>query len=167
MLSAGKLIAVFLQTGFAAKAQQIGQDLLEKKEKKFGKDHLNVATTLTNLGNAHGSLGDYRQKKDLLERALRIKEQHYGKEHSEVAITLTNLGNAHGDLGDHRQKKDLLERALRIKEQPYGKEHPEGALILTNLQCAWKLRQLQAAEGPAPACPENHGSSTTGKNIPE
>lgn len=49
MLSAGKLIAVFLQTGFAAKAQQIGKDLLEKKEKKFGKDHLNVATTLANL----------------------------------------------------------------------------------------------------------------------
>ena len=56
MSSADKLIPVFLQTGFAAKAQQIGKDLLEKKEKKFGKDHLNVATTLGNLGSAHGDL---------------------------------------------------------------------------------------------------------------
>ena len=56
MLSADNLIAVYLQTGFAAKAQQIGKDLLEKKEKKFGKDHLKVATTLGNLGNAHGQL---------------------------------------------------------------------------------------------------------------
>ena len=56
MSSADKLIPVFLQTGFAAKAQQIGKDLLEKKENKFGKDHLNVATTLGNLGSAHGDL---------------------------------------------------------------------------------------------------------------
>ena len=48
MFSAGNLIVVFLQTGFAAKAQEIGKDLLEKTEKKFGKDHLNVAKTLAN-----------------------------------------------------------------------------------------------------------------------
>ena len=56
MFSAGKLIVVFIQTGFAAKAQQIGKDLLETMEKKFGKDHINVATTLGNLGSAHGDL---------------------------------------------------------------------------------------------------------------
>ncbi|CAL1158634.1 unnamed protein product [Cladocopium goreaui] len=133
MRSAGKLIVVFNQTGFAAKAQQIGKDLLEKMEKKFGKDHFIVATTLTNLGIAHGDLGDYRQKKDLLERALRITEQHYGKEHPEVAASLASLGNAHGSLGNYSQQKDLLERALRITEQHYGKEHPYVGVTLTNL----------------------------------
>ena len=136
MSSADNLIAVFFETGFAAKAQQIGKDLLEKKEKKFGKDNFFVATTLTLLGNAHGDLGDYSQQKDLLERALRINEQHYGKEHPEVAKTLTNLGNAHGSLGDYNQQKDLLERALRIEEQHYGKEHPEVAITVFNLGVA-------------------------------
>ena len=133
MFSAAKLIVVFNQTGFAAKAQQIGKDLLEKEEKKFGKHHLNVATALANLGNVHGSLGDYKQKKDLLERALTIEEQHYGKEHPEVARTLASLGNAHGDLGDYSQQKDLLERALRILEQHYGTDHPEVAKTLASL----------------------------------
>ena len=140
------------------------KDLLERAlrimEQHYGKDHPEVAKTLTNLGSAHGYLGDHRQKRDLLERALRIEEQHYGKEHPEVAVTLTNLGNAHGDLGNHSQKKDLLERALRIKEQHYGKDHPDVAKTLTNLGIgAWKLRRLQAGEGPARACPENQGAA--------
>ena len=133
MFSADKLIAVYLRTGFAAKAQQIGKELLEKMEKKFGKDHIKVATTLGNLGSAHGRLGDYSQQKDLLERALRIMEQHYGKDHPDLAVTLTNLGNAHESLGDSRQQKDMLERALTIKEQHYGKDHPSVAMTLANL----------------------------------
>ena len=76
MSSADKLIVVFLQTGFAAKAQEIGKDLLEKKEKKFGKDHL--------------------------------KRSHY-----------------------------------------FDKSG----------QCAWRPGQLQTEEGPARACPENHGAA--------
>ena len=44
-----------------------------------------VAITLVNLGNAYGDLGDAKQKKELLERALVIDERHYGKEHPEVA----------------------------------------------------------------------------------
>ena len=41
--------------------------------------------TLGSLGNAYGALGDAKQKKELLERALVIEERHYGKEHPEVA----------------------------------------------------------------------------------
>ena len=73
---------------------------------------LEVAGTLTNLGNAYGDLGDTKKKKELLERALVIQERHYGAEHPEVARTLKNLGNAYGDLGDTKKKKELLERAL-------------------------------------------------------
>jgi len=93
---------------------------------------------LINLGNAHGSLGEYSQQKDLLERVLNINEQHYGKEHPEVAVTLINLGNAHGSLGEYSQQKDLLERALNINEQHYGKEHPEVAVTLYNLGLAYQ-----------------------------
>ena len=76
---------------------------------------LKVAVTLTNLGNAYGSLGDYQRQKELLERAITIEEQHYGPNHPEVAITLTNLGNAYGSLGDYPRQKELLERAITNK----------------------------------------------------
>ncbi len=75
-----------------------------------------MAPTLTNLGNAYGSLGDTQKKRDLLERALAIEERHYGLDHPNVAIILTNLGNAYGSLGDTQKSRDLLERALAIKK---------------------------------------------------
>ena len=74
-----------------------------------------MATTLNNLGVAHGKLGNYARERDLLEEALKIKEVHYGKEHFKVATTLKNLAATYGELGDDK-KKDLLERALKIRE---------------------------------------------------
>ena len=115
MASAHELLLVYLQTGFAARAKNLGKDLLETMERTIPQGPA-VATLLTHLSNAHGKLGEYSQQKDLLERALKIKEQHYGKEHPSVAVTLTNLASAHGSLGEYSQQKDLLERALKIKE---------------------------------------------------
>ena len=119
--------------------QKIGRHQLYLfiKERNYGKDHPETAITLVNLGNAWGSCGDYRQKKDLLSRALEIFEKHYGKGHPETAITLDNLGNVLGSLGNYEKQKDLLTRALEIKEKHYGKDHPSTGITLTNLGIAW------------------------------
>ena len=50
-----------------------------------------VAVAFNNLASAHGSLGDYRTKKDLLGRALRIFIGHFGPDHPHVAIVQQNL----------------------------------------------------------------------------
>ena len=67
------------------------RDMLERalaiKERAYGRDHPEVATTLTNLGNAYGDLGDHAKARDMLERALAIKERAYGRDHPEVALT--------------------------------------------------------------------------------
>eukprot|EP00971_Amphidinium_carterae_P061034 1207727-Amphidinium_carterae.1 len=65
------------------------------KESHYGPEHPEVAITLTNLGNAYGSLRDVFKQRDYLERALRMKESHFGSEHPEVGITLGNLGVAY------------------------------------------------------------------------
>ena len=98
-----------------------------------GPDHPEVAATLNDLGNAHGDLGDYRTKKDFLERVLKIEEQHFGADHPEVAATLNDLGNAHGALEDPRTKKDFLERVLKIEERHFGADHPEVAATLNDI----------------------------------
>jgi tetratricopeptide (TPR) repeat protein len=78
-----------------------------------------------NQCNAHGSLGNYSQSQDLLERALIIQEQHYGKEHPEVAITVYHLSLAHASLGNLCRAKQLVERAFKIFVQhghPYAEQ---------------------------------------------
>ena len=131
--SATNLINAYNDTGQAARAKDLGLDLLEQLQQRLGTDHPEVATALNNLGNAYGALGDPGTQKDVQGRALKIKEQHFGTDHPEVATTLNNLGNAHGELGDYGRKKDLEERALKIKEQHFGADHPEVAATLNNL----------------------------------
>eukprot|EP00971_Amphidinium_carterae_P342771 6482189-Amphidinium_carterae.1 len=68
---------------------------LRLKEAQYGPEHVEVAITLHNLGDACCKLGDDSKKRNLLEKALSIKEAHYGPEHVEVASTLNVLGFAY------------------------------------------------------------------------
>jgi tetratricopeptide (TPR) repeat protein len=106
-------------------------DEIADQEKHYGKDHPQTGITLTNLGNAWGSLGDYEKQKDLLTRVLEISEKHYGKDHPQTGITLDNLGDAWGSLGDYEKQKDLSTRALEIKEKHYGKDHPQTGIFFS------------------------------------
>ena len=139
MSSADNLIPVFVQTGFAAKAQQIGKDLLEKKEKKFGKDHLNVATTLTNLGNAHGDLGDYSQTEGPARAcpenrgaALRERTSRSSSDFDKSGQCAWKLGRLQAEEGPARACPENPGAALRerssLSSQDFGKSG----------QCAWR-----------------------------
>lgn len=96
---------------------------LEIKEEIYGRDHLQTAMTLNNLGNLMGTLRNFEKMKAYLTRALDIHERHFGKQHPEVAITLGNLGRAWGCLGDYHKEKKLLSKSLKIYEKHYGKYH--------------------------------------------
>ena len=92
MKAAEKLLSVYLRTGQAQRAADLGTRLLKVVEEVHGPQHGKTAGVQNNLGAALGKLGDYQKQKELLERSLKIKEQHYGAEHPEVAVTLNNLG---------------------------------------------------------------------------
>ena len=123
---------------------------------------------MSSLGNAHGSLGNYSQQKDLLERALRIKEQHYGKEHPEVAITVYNLGVAHDSLGNLCRAKELVEPAFKLfvhHGSPYA-EQAQRHLAQMEANDADILRsncEALSAEGLRGSRPKIPPGATTGE----
>jgi hypothetical protein len=86
------------------------------QEAHYGADHVEVAATLGNLGNAYGALGDAAKQKALLERALVIQEADYGADHVKVAVTKFNLGKATGSL-------DMVSEAHAAFLAHYGPEH--------------------------------------------
>ena len=65
---------------------------LSIKEGVYGSDHPTVGVTLNNLGKALTDLGEVKQARDYLERALVINEQQYGYTDIRVAVVLTNVG---------------------------------------------------------------------------
>ena len=82
------------ELGRPDKARDLHERALRIFEREYGPDHVRVAITLTNLGNAWRELRRPDKARDLHERVLRIEEPEYGPDHVEVARTLTNLGNA-------------------------------------------------------------------------
>ena len=101
------------------------QEEAASKSRIGGKDCSDVTrtmvSTIVNLGNVWGDLGDSSLKKQFLERALGLQEALLKEKSSpatflELATILHNLGAAYGDTGDFWKQRDALERALRIKE---------------------------------------------------
>ena len=45
---------------------------MQTKDENLDPNHPDSALVLTNLGNAHGTLGDYQKQIDFLEKALEI-----------------------------------------------------------------------------------------------
>ena len=58
-----------------SKAIHMLERALALKERELGRDHPEVAITLTKLANAHGSLGAAAKQRDLLDRARAIRER--------------------------------------------------------------------------------------------
>ncbi|KAH8056120.1 hypothetical protein JL721_10085 [Aureococcus anophagefferens] len=56
-----------------SKAITMLERALALKERELGRDHPEVAITLTKLANAHGSLGAAAKQRDLLDRARAIR----------------------------------------------------------------------------------------------
>ena len=70
---------------------------------------------MTDLASAYRDSRNFREERDLLERALPIMEAHYGPEHLAIAEMLTKLANAYGALGDNGMQQELHNRAVQMK----------------------------------------------------
>ncbi|MBD1837314.1 tetratricopeptide repeat protein [Coleofasciculus sp. FACHB-64] len=100
------------------------------------------ADSLTGLGNAYNSLGQYSLAIDYHQHSLAIARDI--GDHDEEASSLGNLGNAYCSLGQYAQAIDYYQQSLAI-EQEIGDLKGE-ALSLNNLGAAYdSLGQYQQA----------------------
>jgi tetratricopeptide (TPR) repeat protein len=100
------------------------------------------AAHLTNLGNCHYRLGDYRQAIELHTQALAIYRD-LGNSQGE-GTALGNLGNCHYSLGDYRQAIDLHTQALAI-DRDIGDRRGEGADLGNLGNCHYSLGDYRQA----------------------
>ena len=87
------------------------KEMLERelmlREEYNGKDHVEVARVLNDLGRIFCLLRNPTKQIEVLQRALKIQERFYGEDNLTVAVVLTNLGNAYSQLKDHAAAKDF------------------------------------------------------------
>jgi tetratricopeptide (TPR) repeat protein len=128
----------------AARAQSTSAERLMKralaiKERVYGAEHSEVASTLTSLGIVQQRLGELGEARATQQRALAINEEIFGPEHPEVAGTLRNLGNMQQVAGELGEARVTLQRAVAINEEIFGPEHPEVAGTLISLGVVQEL----------------------------
>jgi CHAT domain-containing protein/Tfp pilus assembly protein PilF len=116
-----------------SKALPLALRALEVNEKILGKDHLDTATCVNNLGILYSEMAHYIQAQSLFNRALEIREKALRPEHPDTAATLNSLGLLFVKIGDYTKALPLLERALAIYEKALGAEHRDTVTCVNNL----------------------------------
>ncbi|CAH1273077.1 Hypp5043 [Branchiostoma lanceolatum] len=88
-------------------------------------EHVNIASSLNNLGTVTKDLGNNRGAISYFEQALKMLKTIYGQStaHHNIAMSFNNLGTAWKDLGDHWKGIIYHEQALQMLKAIYGHDN--------------------------------------------
>ncbi|XP_019646786.1 PREDICTED: uncharacterized protein LOC109487245 [Branchiostoma belcheri] len=102
-----------------------------------------IASSLNNIGNCWGDLGDQRKRKAISfnEQTLKMRKTIYGETtpHPDIASSLNNIGLCWSHLGDQRKAISYYEQSLTMMKAIYGETtpHPDIASSLNNIGNCW------------------------------
>ena len=99
----------------------------------YGENHLDYATSLTDLAYYHFKSGNYNKAVEIETMAKNIRKQVLGEKHPDYVLSLSKLGNYYCDLGDYKKAVEFETMAMNLRKQSLGEEHPDYALSLNNL----------------------------------
>ncbi|MEM7133165.1 MAG: FxSxx-COOH system tetratricopeptide repeat protein [Chloroflexota bacterium] len=119
---------------------------LSIREQLFGKEHLDVAESLTLLGRIYRGLGKSTASQSFFERALEIRLGKVGECHELTAESLENMGICFRELGNFDQAHHYLQNALDVYQQTLGDEHELTAECYNNFaHCLYVMDDLRNA----------------------
>jgi nucleoside phosphorylase/tetratricopeptide (TPR) repeat protein len=131
------LAELFRKQARSREAEALLKSSLTLRKELFGEEHLAVATTLNNLGNLYGSMGDRSRFKLALSfysRSKAIRERLLTPPHPHLANSLNNLGWIYLNLEWFKMSEAPLLSALEMWEELYGPHHAEVRITLKNLK---------------------------------
>ncbi|MEH2384860.1 MAG: tetratricopeptide repeat protein, partial [Nostoc sp.] len=118
--------------GAYAQALPWYEQSLSSARKRFGDEHLSVATSLNNLAELYRSQGRFRDAEPLYIQALTMTKYLLRDEHPSVATSLNNLAGLYNSQGRYSDAEPLLIQALEMAKRFLGDEHPSVATSLNN-----------------------------------
>ena len=134
--------------GNKEKAERLYRQSLAIREKVLGKDHPDVAESLSGLASVL-SLKRIEEAERLARRSLGIREKALGENHQDVADSLSSLTEVILEIGKPSELEAYLRRAVAIREKSLGRTHPNLGESLLNLGVFFDKRgQCQDAEAP-------------------
>ena len=96
---------------------------LEAVQQTHGREHIDVAKSLNNIGLVYFNLGKNKEALEKYEESVRIKVKNLGHDHMDVAASLRNLAVLAWGQQDWERCAELFEKEHRIKSKCLGAEH--------------------------------------------
>ena len=116
-----------------SEARLLYERALAIREKAFGSEHPDTATSFNTLARLLREQGDLAGARPLMERALAIREKVLAADHPDTATSLNTLARLLHAQGNLAKARPLMERALMIREKMLGAEHSYTATSLNTL----------------------------------
>jgi serine/threonine protein kinase/tetratricopeptide (TPR) repeat protein len=130
------------------KAERLYRQSLAIREKVLGRDHPDVAESLSGLAGVL-SLKRMDEAERLARRSLSIREKALGENEADVAESLSRLVEVTMEIGKPSEVESNLRRAILIRETSLGQSHPDLAESLISLGVFLDKRsQCREAEEP-------------------
>jgi tetratricopeptide (TPR) repeat protein len=128
-------------------AMPAAQQVVDLTEQKFGKDALELAKPLINLGTTKHRLGDFNGAALQYQRALKIVETHEGGFSRGVIQPLLGLGVTYAAAGDPDASARSLRRAVDVSRKLDGLFNPQQLELVEPLVASYvALGQYEDAE---------------------
>jgi tetratricopeptide (TPR) repeat protein len=123
----------FLEHSMYSQAETLYRRALAMRERQWGAEHPQVASSLHHLAVLERANGNYAQAEPLFQRALAMREQQLGPDHLETAASLHGLATLYESRRLYDQGEALARRALDIYEQHLGADNLETTLVRNTL----------------------------------
>ncbi len=118
--------------GDASGAESAFRDAIKSAESPAG-DPLQLASSLSSLGQLKYQQKDYAQAEDCFQRALKLRERALGRDHPVVISGINNLAASFVARGALDEAEPLLQRAMQVTVKRVEATQSELSVNLNNL----------------------------------
>ncbi len=118
----------------------------QSREATLGRNHVDVATVLWNLGELMLKTARFEEAETLHKEILDIRRAIYPRGHPDIARSFSHVAAAIQRQGRFAEAGEYYEQALAAWDERFGRAHPALAEMLSNLAALrYRLGDLQGA----------------------
>ena len=110
--------------GLYNEAEPIYLRLIFLREKLYGKEHVDTATSYNDIGGLYDNQGNYAKALEYHRKALDIRKRVLGPNHPDTAVSYAWFGFNYDSQGDYAKALEYYEKASAIWERVLGPNHP-------------------------------------------
>ena len=126
---------IYLQRELYDEALDSYFEVLEIREKFYGKQHLDTAVALNHIGNVYYKMKDYHNARRFYQNSLDIRQQQLPDVHLDIAASYNNLGLVlwKSDESDCSGALHYFRESLEIRKQMLPPDHNDIIQSLNNI----------------------------------